>query len=99
MVSQSGSSTTALHYSSNSTLDSSRMHPCVFRDIWGLTNWQTALQLEVSERTIVAYCVSSSSVSRRNPSIAIQKITFSKHQSFLNQGLFPKSLKAFVGEV
>jgi len=91
MFAESSSSRAALHHSSNSTLDSSRMHPCLFRDIWGLTNWQTALQLEVSERTIVAYCASSGSISRRNPSIAIQKITFSKHQSFLNQGLLPKN--------
>jgi hypothetical protein len=59
------------------------MHPCLFRDTWGLTNWETALVLGLSERTIVAYCASPNSVSRRNPSPSVGRITFIKHQAFL----------------
>lgn len=61
------------------------MHPCVFRDTWGLTNWQTASVLGLSERTIVAYCASPNTASRRNPSLSVQRLTFNQHQIFLNE--------------
>jgi hypothetical protein len=62
------------------------MHPHIFRDTWQLTNWQTASLLGLSERTIVAYCASVNSVSRRNPSLVVQRLTFIQHQTMLNQG-------------
>jgi hypothetical protein len=65
------------------------MHPCLFRDTWRLTNWETALALGLSERTIVAYCASPNSVSRRNPSSSVERITFIKHQAFLAERKLP----------
>jgi hypothetical protein len=61
------------------------MHPRVFRDTWGLSNSQTALLLGLSERTIVAYCASRNSSSRRNPSASVGKLTFIQHQALLNK--------------
>jgi DNA-binding XRE family transcriptional regulator len=61
------------------------MHPHIFRDTWGLTNWEAASLLGLSERTIVAYCSSSGSISRRNPSLAVQRLTFIQHQNMLNK--------------
>jgi len=72
-----------------------RIHPCVFRDGWALSNWETASVLELSERTIVAYCASPGATSRRNPSVAVEKITFDQHQTWLKQGRSPLHPEVF----
>jgi hypothetical protein len=65
-----------------------RMHPRTFHDEWGLTNWQVASLLGLSERTVVAYCASPGSASLRNPSPSVEKLTFIRHQAFLNERSF-----------
>jgi hypothetical protein len=61
------------------------MHPHIFRDTWQLTNWETAVYLGLSERSIIAYCASVNSTSRRNPSLAVQRLTFIQHQTMLSK--------------
>jgi len=72
-----------------------RIHPCVFRDGWALTNWETASVLQLSERTIVAYCASPGSTSKRNPSMSVQRITYDQHQIWLSEGRLPKHPELF----
>jgi len=72
-----------------------RIHPRVFRDGWGLTNWETASVLQLSERTIVAYCASPSSTSKRNPSASVEIVTYNQHQTWLSEGRLPKHPEVF----
>jgi hypothetical protein len=68
---------------------SERIHPQVFRDGWALTNWETASVLQLSERTIVAYCASAGSTSKRNPSVSVERLAYHQHQSWLKEGRIP----------
>ena len=72
-----------------------RIHPHVFRDGWALTNWETALVLEVSERTVAAYCASPGATSKRSPSASVERLTYEQHQAWLRQGRLPKHPEIF----
>ncbi len=70
-------------------VESPRLHPKVFRDLWGLTNWETSIVLEMSERTVAAYCASANARSKRNPSIAVERLTYQQHQAWIKEGRIP----------